>query len=93
MEKFIPYEKRSKKEKRKLDLSRRGSWGEINPVTRKPTSSKAYNRKKAQDWKRKEPPESCVFLGFSKNLQNLLTFPLVEGLYCRGKAGGGCEDQ
>ena len=75
MEKFIPYEKRSKKEKRKLDLSRRGSWGEINPVTRKPTSSKAYDRKKAQDWKRKEPPESCVFFRFFKKFAKPIDFP------------------
>ena len=52
MEKFIPYEKLSKKEKRKLDNARRQTWGELNPVTRKPASSKAYNRNKARDWKR-----------------------------------------
>lgn len=52
MEKFIPYEKLSKKEKRKIDQARRQTWGELNPVTRKPESSKAYNRRKAQSWKR-----------------------------------------
>ena len=52
MEKFIPYEKLSKKEKRKIDQARRQTWGELNPVTRKPANSKAYNRKRAQDWKR-----------------------------------------
>ena len=52
MEKFIPYEKLSKKEKRKLDSARRGTWGQINPVTRKPQSSKAYNRSKTRNWKR-----------------------------------------
>ena len=36
MEKFIPYEKLSKKEKRSRDLSRRNTWGQLNPVTRKP---------------------------------------------------------
>ena len=51
MEKFIPYEKLSKKEKRKIDQSRRQTWGELNPVTRKPENSKAYNRRKAQNWK------------------------------------------
>ena len=51
MDKFIPYEKLSKKEKRKLDLAKRQTWGELNPVTRKPENSKAYNRKKAQSWK------------------------------------------
>ena len=38
MEKFIPHEKLSKKEKRKLDSARRGTWGQINPVTRKQQS-------------------------------------------------------
>lgn len=62
MDKFIPYEKRSKKEKRKLDLARRQTWNNLNPVTRKPTNSKAYNRRKTQDWKRDVPPtQSCAF--------------------------------
>ena len=52
MEKFIPYEKLSKKEKRKMDLAKRQTWGELNPVTRKPVSSKAYIRNKTRDWKR-----------------------------------------
>ena len=52
MEKFIPYEKLSKKEKRKLDAAKRNTWGCLNPVTRKPASSKAYNRSKARNWKR-----------------------------------------
>ena len=52
MEKLIPYEKLSKKEKRKIDQARRQTWGELNPVTRKPTNSKAYNRNKARNWKR-----------------------------------------
>ena len=52
MEKFIPYEKLSKKEKRKMDLAKRQTWGELNPVTRKPENSKAYNRNKARNWKR-----------------------------------------
>ena len=52
MEKFIPYEKLSKKEKCKMDLGKRQTWGELNPVTRKPENSKAYNRNKARNWKR-----------------------------------------
>ena len=51
MEKFIPYEKLSKKEKRKIDQARRQTWGELNPVTRKPENSNAYNRNKARNWK------------------------------------------
>ncbi|MBR2047529.1 MAG: hypothetical protein IKC09_10350 [Oscillospiraceae bacterium] len=51
MEKFIPYEKLSKKEKRKINQTRRQTWGDLNPVTRKPENSKAYNRSKARNWK------------------------------------------
>ena len=54
MEKYIPYEKLSKKEKRKLDQVRRQTWGQMNPVTRKPENSKAYNRNKARNWQRDE---------------------------------------
>ena len=61
MEKFIPYEKLSKKEKHKLNQAKRQTWGELNPVTRKPVSSKAYNRRKSQDWKRELPPTACDF--------------------------------
>ena len=52
MEKFIPYEKLSKKEKRKMDLARRQTWGELNPVTRRPENSRAYNRNKTRNWNR-----------------------------------------
>ena len=55
MEKFILYEKLSKKEKRKMDLAKRQTWRELNPVTRKPVNSKAYNRKRTQDWKKELP--------------------------------------
>ncbi len=62
MVKHIPYEKLSKKEKRKLDNAKRNTWGDLNPVTRKPENSRAYNRRKAQNWKRDVPnsvPSFC----------------------------------
>lgn len=46
MEKFIPYEKLSKKKRKELDAMKRSVWA-INPVTRKPENPKAYNRRKA----------------------------------------------
>ena len=61
MAKFIPYEKLSKKEKRKLDLVKRQTWGDLNPVTRKPTNSKAYSRNKARNWKREYHETSSGF--------------------------------
>ena len=62
MEKFIPYEKLSKKEKRRLDRARRNTWGELSPVTRKPENPRAYNRKKAQDWKKGLPDLRSFFM-------------------------------
>jgi len=50
MEKFVPYEKLSKKEKKKLNEARRGSWQGVNPVTRRSENPKAYNRSKARQW-------------------------------------------
>ena len=49
MEKFIPYEKLSKKKRREQDAGKRTVWA-ISPVTRRPENPKAYNRKKAQKW-------------------------------------------
>lgn len=50
MDKYIPYEKLSKKKQRELNAARRGTWT-LNPVTRKPANPKAYNRKTARKWK------------------------------------------
>ena len=58
MKKFIPYGKLSKKKRRELDALRRNVWT-ISPVTRKPESPKAYNRRKAQKWR--EDPDFCAF--------------------------------
>ena len=60
MEKFVPYEKLSKKEKRKIDAARRAGWGSLSPVTRSPRNSRAYDRRKARNL---EMPDSglCIF--------------------------------
>lgn len=57
MENFIQFEKLSKKEKKKRNNEKRGTWGELNPVTRVPKNPKAYDRCKSkkesrerQDW-------------------------------------------
>ena len=78
MEKFIPYKKLSKKGKRKIDQAHRQTWGEFNPVTRKPENSKAYNRNKSRNWQRGYhgtdsgiffmpfPPVATVLRGFGR---------------------------
>ena len=48
MQKFISYEKLSKRKKRELERKRRSTWGGFNPVTRKPPISRAYRRLKAK---------------------------------------------
>ena len=63
MKKFIPYDKLSKKAKRELDARRRGSWGGLSPVTRKPPNPKAYDRNKAKRRKYDDSDSSpCSFL-------------------------------
>ena len=68
MEKYIPYEKLSKKKRRELDTRRRGSWNGFSPVTRRPENPKAYNRQKAR--KRSDDfPDRAFF--FQKNFNIL----------------------
>lgn len=44
-EKFIPYEKLSRKERRKIDAKSRRTWEGIDPRTRVVPNGKAYTRK------------------------------------------------
>ena len=62
MTKFTPYQKLSKKDRRKLDSLRRGSWGNLNPVTRRSENKKAYNRKKARKLRWDDASALCYFL-------------------------------
>lgn len=60
MDKFIPYEKLSKKRKRELDRARRTTWS-LNPVTRRPDNPKAYHRQKARRWNDRDHPSVPSF--------------------------------
>ena len=44
---FIPLAKQSKQKQKEYHASKRGTWGAINPVTKKPPNPKAYNRRKS----------------------------------------------
>ena len=44
-ERFIPYEKLSPGERRKIDAKRRRIWDGLSPVTRAVPNGKAYSRK------------------------------------------------
>ena len=50
MGKFTSPKKLSKKKQKELAAKNRGTWGALNPVTRKSENPKAYNRKKARTW-------------------------------------------
>ncbi|MDE7121890.1 MAG: hypothetical protein K2O42_06995 [Oscillospiraceae bacterium] len=43
-QKFIPYEKLSKKARRELDQKKRSDWGAVRPATRIEKNPKAYQR-------------------------------------------------
>jgi len=45
-ESFVPLSKQSKLNQKKFHDAKRGSWGNVNPVTRTPPNPKAYNRRK-----------------------------------------------
>ena len=52
MEKFVSYEKLSKKARQRLNAQKRGGWGLCKPVTKFEKSVKQYSRK------RKHPGEN-----------------------------------
>ena len=65
IQKFTPFAKLSKKAQQAINRSRRKHWGNIDPVTKRPQNTNAYNRKKAQDWKQNFPtPELFIFINF-----------------------------
>jgi len=61
---YIPLEKQSKQKQREYHAARRGSWGEVNPVTRKSPNPKAYNRKKSGQRYEHEPMPGFYLRGY-----------------------------
>ena len=82
MEKCIPYEKLSKKEKRILDRSRRTTWGGLNPVTRKPKNSRAYQRHKMGSGS-----PLPIFSFFANQPQNRILFTMASRYSWRPEPG------
>ena len=50
MNRFLPREKMSKRQKRELDRSKRVAWDGINPVTRTTQNKTIYSRKQSPRW-------------------------------------------
>lgn len=59
MEKYIPLDKRSKKEQKEFNKLKRKTWEGLNPMTKIIQNMKAYNRnkQKARDRKRQNEEE------------------------------------
>lgn len=59
MEKFVPLDKRSKKEQKEFHKLQRKTWNGINPMTKIIQNVKAYSRakQKARDRKRQSEEE------------------------------------
>lgn len=60
MEKFIPYEKLSKKEKRKIDAQRRSQFAKVNMTQRTAENKKKYDRNKQKS--RRDYNSSEIFI-------------------------------
>lgn len=55
-QKYIPLEKKSKREQKMYHALQRRDWGTLDPLTKKAENGKAYNRKKSkQRWHEFEP--------------------------------------
>ena len=65
MEKFIPFEKLSKKKQRELNSLRRTVWA-VSPVTRRPEDPKAYKRTKTQN-RKYDDSDSASFAVYSSS--------------------------
>ena len=61
-DRFVPLEKRSKREQRSYHQEHRRTWGAINPVTRKPPNPKVYNRKKNRHIEKNDSMSVFCFL-------------------------------
>ena len=83
MERYIPVDKLSKKQKKAYYAAKRGSWNGVNPVSRQVPSKKIYNRKQAKHWREEDAlPVSFMFYknalcGFqTQTTQRILVFDM-----------------
>ena len=71
MDRFVPLDKKSKKEQKKFHARQRKTWEGISPVTRTVPNGKAYNRKKLKADERRSSSdfrnEKLLFCYFRAN--------------------------
>lgn len=78
MEKYISYEKMSKKQQKLVNASQRGSWGNVKPITKVKASAKVYNRKKQNSQGYGYSLGGSAFLGGWRRLEGVA---LAESTY------------
>ncbi len=74
MDRFVPYEKLSKKAQRDRNKQRRRSWGGISPITRKSESKKLYNRKKTARYENEGFQSNGLFVCRKSALSTFIFF-------------------
>ncbi|SHH94462.1 hypothetical protein SAMN02745823_01580 [Sporobacter termitidis DSM 10068] len=67
MEKFVPFDKLSKRKKRELLAKRRKTWEGLSPVTRRPEEPKAYKREKTRRWGDDDSSQARFFALFMRS--------------------------
>ena len=50
MERFVSYEKMSKKQQKIVNASKRGNWGNVKPITKVKASAKIWHWSKFWGW-------------------------------------------
>lgn len=58
MERYVPIDKRSKREQKKYHSMQRNTWNGLNPVTRTVPNGKAYDRNKLKSEERRNSRRS-----------------------------------
>ncbi len=85
---FVPYAKCSKKERCRRDAILRGSWHEINPVSKVIPSGKVYSRKKESAAMKKGWPNPSFGLGHPSFFLSLKAglcayFAALSAMFCK----------
>ncbi len=74
MEKFISFEKLSKKKKKELNSKKRKSWNGTNPTTKKAENKKRYNRKKSH-FRDDDFESGIIYFTFLRFSYEALSYP------------------
>lgn len=68
--KFTVYEKLSKKQRREIDNTKRGSWGLVKPITKVKPSAKLYKRSKAKQDAQAYASASHPVIDYNKTIRS-----------------------